>query len=286
MSMNTSTSELLVVGGGAAGMMAAITAAEAGVHVRILEKNDRPCRKIYITGKGRCNVTNNCSWQECIGQTPVGGKFLSSAMQSFPPEKTMAFFEALGCPLKTERGQRVFPVSDRAADIIDALRGRSRDLGIAVTPNVSAVSLLREDGHIKGVKTTGGDFFAQRVIFAVGGASYPRTGSTGDGYPILRKIGHTVTEPTGSLVPLEAEIPSELAGLSLRNVGVTLRRNGKTVYEDFGEAAFTETGLDGPTILSASAHMGRESGFNVYFDLKPALHTEKLEARLLRDLTK
>ena len=286
--MNGSTFDMVVVGGGAAGMMAAITAAEDGARVLILEKNDRPCRKLYITGKGRCNVTNDCSWQTCLENTPTNPKFLFASMQAFPPSATMAFFERLGCPLKVERGHRVFPVSDQSASIIDALRQRSRELKIALKPE-AVTELLLADGKVIGAATELGKYYADAVVLATGGASYPRTGSTGDGYALAKAIGHTILAPTGSLVPLVAEgsFCASLAGLSLRNVAVSLLNDkGKAVYEDFGEAEFTDYGLTGPTVLSASAHMGRNSGFSIAIDLKPALDAEKLDARLLRDLQK
>lgn len=284
--MNTSTFDLLVVGGGAAGMMAAITAAEQGASVLILEKNDRPCRKVYITGKGRCNLTNHCTWQEVLENIPNGGKFLFGAMRAFPPEAVMSFFEDLGCPLKTERGGRVFPQSDKSASVIDALRDRSRELNIRLKQAV-VQSVLTENGQAVGVATSAGTFYGSAVLLATGGASYPRTGSTGDGYPMAEALGHTVVPPTGSLVPLveSGDFCRFVAGLALRNVAVKLTNaKGKTVYTDFGEAEFTEYGLTGPTILSSSVHMGRDIGFTVHLDLKPALSPEKLEARLLRDL--
>ena len=286
--MNASTVDLLVCGGGAAGMMAAITAAEQGKSVLMLEKNDRPCRKVYITGKGRCNVTNACPWQECLQNIPTGGKFLYSAMQAFPPEAVMTFFEDLGCALKTERGNRVFPVSDKAASVIDALRDRSRALGIRLK-QATVTQVLTEDGHAVGVKTDIGEFFGKAVLLALGGASYPRTGSTGDGYAMAETVGHTVIPPTGSLVPLveDGEFCRQAAGLALKNIHLTLKNaKKKVVFEEFGEAELTEYGLTGPTVLSASVHMGQDAGFTVYLDLKPALSPEKLEARLLRDLQK
>lgn len=286
--MSTLTFDLLVAGGGAAGMMAAITAAEQGLSVLILEKNDRPCRKVYITGKGRCNVTNLCSWKEVLENIPTGSKFLYGAMQAFDPEAVMAFFEDLGCPLKVERGNRVFPVTDKSASVIDALRQRSRELGISLK-QATVTDIIVKDGKAAGLKTSIGDFFAPQVLLAVGGASYPRTGSTGDGYRIAQAVGHTIVPPTGALVPLveDGDFCRKLSGLSLRNVAVKLvNSKKKTVYSDFGEAEFAEFGLTGPTILSCSCHMGRDSGFEIVIDLKPALSQEKLEARLLRDLQK
>jgi len=286
--MNGKTFDLIVCGAGAAGMMAAITAAERGLSVLLLEKNDRPCRKVYITGKGRCNITNHCTWQECVQNIPTGGKFLCSALQAFPPAEVMAFFEGLGCPVKTERGSRVFPCSDKSADVIDALRDRSRALNIRLR-QATVTEVLTENGAAAGVRTREGSFCAPAVLLALGGASYPRTGSTGDGYAIAEKLGHTVVPPVGSLVPLESDSPlcAGAAGLSLRNISLTMKNSkGKTVFTDFGEAELTDFGLTGPTVLSASVHMGRDAGFTVYLDLKPALSPEALDARILRDLQK
>lgn len=282
--MSRAMFDALVVGGGASGMMAAVTAAENGCHVLLLEKNGRPGRKLYITGKGRCNLTNDCTPQAVLENVPTNPKFLYSAIHAFPPQRTMECFTALGVPLKVERGRRVFPVSDRAADIIDALQKRIRALRVGFT-SCTVRELLTENGAVAGVSTDTGDFFAPAVLLATGGASYPRTGSTGDGYALAKAVGHTITPLSGSLVPLEEDgsLCARLAGLTLKNVGVRLQNAaGKTVYEDFGEASFTPFGLDGPTILSCSAHMGTDTGFTVLFDLKPALSEETLDAKLLR----
>ena len=289
MSETTPTNyDLIVCGAGASGMMAAITAAEQGLSVLLLEKNEKPLRKVYITGKGRCNVTNFCSPEECLQNTPTGGKFLFSALKTFPPQKTMDFFEHLGCPLKVERGNRVFPQSDQAASVIDVLRERSRELDIRLR-QARVASLLMKDGCVCGVATDAGEFHAPKVILALGGTSYPRTGSTGDGYSIAQAAGHTILPPTGSLVPLveEGTFCRKLSGLCLRNISLRLQNaKGKTIFEDFGEAEFTDYGLTGPTVLSASCHMGRNDGFTIIIDLKPALSEEKLSSRLLRDLEK
>ena len=286
--MNMWNPDILIAGAGAAGMIAAITAAQQGAKVLLLEKNDRPCRKVYITGKGRCNVTNLCSWREVLDNVTTGSKFLFASMQAFPPEQVVAFFEELGCPLKTERGNRVFPVSDKSASVIDALRQRTRELDIRLT-QATVTEVLVQDGKTAGLRTDKGDFYAPNVVLTTGGASYPRTGSTGDGYAMASAVGHTVLPPTGSLVPLveEGDFCRSAAGLSLRNISLTLRNSKKkTVFTDFGEAEFTDFGLTGPTVLSASCHMGRDTGFTVVLDLKPALSEEKLDARLLRDLQK
>ncbi|MBQ3487862.1 MAG: NAD(P)/FAD-dependent oxidoreductase [Clostridia bacterium] len=275
----------IVIGGGAAGMFAAVIAARQGAKVLLLEKNDRLGKKLLITGKGRCNVTNDCSAQEVLQNTPRNGRFLYSAMTAFPPEKTMAFFRELGCELKTERGNRVFPVTDRAQTVLDAFQGELRRLRVAVrTGRVRQV--LTEDGRAVGVKTADSEYRSGWVILATGGASYPTTGSTGDGYAISEALGHTVTPREGSLVPLETagEDCMDMQGLSLRNVGVKLvNAKGKVLYKDFGELLFTHFGVSGPTVLSASCHLKGE-GCRLLIDLKPALEESKLDDRILRDL--
>ena len=284
--------DAIVVGGGAAGMMAAITAAERGRSVLLLEKNDRLGRKLRITGKGRCNVTNNCEPRTVIESTPGNGRFLYGAVNTFPPQETMRFFEALGVPLKTERGNRVFPVSDNAHDIADALANRLKSLRVSVVQGcVRAVTV--ENGAVTGVETDKKVYRAPAVLLACGGASYPGTGSNGDGARLAAALGHTVTALRPSLVALESNDPDcpAMQGLSLRNCGVTVldhKKKKKPVYTDFGELLFTHFGLSGPTILSASAHMrdmlpGR---YTVVLDLKPALTPEQLDARLLRDFDK
>lgn len=278
---------IIVVGGGAAGMMAALTAARQGGTVTLIDKNRTLGRKLRITGKGRCNVTNDCSEAEVLQNVPRNGRFLYSALSQLSPADVMAFFEELGVPLKTERGNRVFPQSDRADDIADALvRGMRAEKVKIRTGRVLA--LLTENGAISGVKLESGErLSADRVILCTGGLSYPATGSTGDGYRMAKALGHTITELKGSLVPLEAEACcKELQGLSLRNVSIQVTdQSGKVLYQDFGELLFTHFGLSGPVILSASAHM-REFGkkqYQVSIDLKPALDEKVLDARLLRD---
>ncbi len=275
----------VVIGGGPAGMLAAITAARQGSRVLLLEKNDRLGKKLLITGKGRCNVTNHCSAQEVLQNTPRNGRFLFSAMDACPPEQVMAFFEAGGCQLKTERGNRVFPVSDRSSSVLECLQRQLRDAGVTVkTARVTEICV--SDGILTGVKTDREEIPANWVILATGGVSYPATGSTGDGYRMAEKLGHTVITPEGSLVPLETEGPDcpDMQGLSLRNVGVKLlNAKGKAIYKDFGELLFTHFGVSGPTVLSASAHLQGE-GCKLLIDLKPALDGGKLNDRLLRDL--
>lgn len=282
--------EILVIGGGAAGLMAAITAARQGAAVTLLERNEKVGRKLYITGKGRCNLTNDCTAQEALQNYPQGGKFLMSAMHRFPPAETMRFFAELGVPLKTERGRRVFPQSDRAADVIDALFLEAKRRGVRIQ-QARAAELLLSDAGVTGVRCEGGrEYPAARVIVATGGKSYPQTGSTGDGYALARQAGHTVTELRGSLVPLveAGHDCARLQGLSLRNVALRVKNGkGKTVYEDFGELLFTHFGLSGPMILSASAHLRRfdKDAFCAIIDLKPALDEKKLDERILRDFS-
>lgn len=275
----------IVIGGGPAGMFAAITAASRGCRILLLEKNDRLGKKLLITGKGRCNVTNNCTAQEVLQNTPRNGRFLFSAMTAFPPDKTMAFFEAHGCPLKTERGNRVFPVTDRSQSVLDCLRGELRRLKVTVL-NEAVLEILCLNGQVTGVKTRQGTYEASWVILATGGVSYPATGSTGDGYAFASALGHTIIPQEGSLVPLEAsgQDCADMQGLSLRNVGVKLlNAKEKVLYKDFGELLFTHFGVSGPTVLSASCHLKGE-GCRLVIDLKPALEESKLDERILRDL--
>ncbi len=280
--------KIIVVGGGPAGMLAAITAARAGCRVRLLEKNDRLGKKLAITGKGRCNVTNDCTAQEVLRQIPRNGKFLYSAMTAFPPEKTMAFFTERGCPLKTERGRRVFPESDKAASIVDTLKKELRRAGVR-TEQAGVTDLLVRDGVCCGVMTGARERKADAVILATGGCSYPLTGSTGDGLRIAEAHGHTVSAPLPSLVPLEEDGHwCEMAqGLSLRNVELRLLGpKSRQIYSEFGELLFTHFGLSGPIVLSASAHIEPDTRYRVFLDLKPALDEATLDARILRDFEK
>ncbi len=275
----------IIIGGGPAGMFAAITAAERGQRVLLLERNDRLGKKLLITGKGRCNVTNDCTAQEVLQNTPRNGRFLYSAMTAFPPEKTMAFFEAHGCALKTERGNRVFPVTDKSQSILDCLQKELRRLSVTVK-TARVKHILTEEGQVTGVETQNETICAKWVLLATGGASYPATGSTGDGYAMASELGHTIIPAEGSLVPLETagKDCQEMQGLSLRNVGVKLlNAKGKVLYKDFGELLFTHFGVSGPTVLSASCHLKGE-GCRLVIDLKPALEENKLDDRILRDL--
>lgn len=275
----------IVIGGGPAGMFAAITAARQGAKVLLLEQNGRLGKKLLITGKGRCNVTNDCTGAEVLQNVPRNGRFLFSAMDAFPPQRIMEFFESNGCPLKTERGNRVFPVSDRSQSILDCLKAQLRKAGVLVQTG-KVLGILTTNGTVTGVRTEEETISSCWVLLATGGVSYPATGSTGDGYAMAKAVGHTVIPPEGSLVPLEAEGRDcpDMQGLSLRNVGVKLLNNkGKVQYKDFGELLFTHFGVSGPTVLSASAHMKGE-GCRLLIDLKPALDEGKLNDRILRDL--
>ena len=286
--MNGWNKSVFVAGGGAAGMMAAIAAAESGAQVTLLERNDRLGKKLYITGKGRCNVTNDCAPEDFFPNVPRNPRFLYSAIYAFTPRDAMAWFEAHGCPLKTERGNRVFPQSDKSASVIDALRAELRRLGVRVLQE-RALDIVTQDGAVCGLETDNGFHKADSVILATGGCSYPQTGSTGDGYRMLEKLGHTIVPPVGSLVPLveKGYDCKQMQGLALKNVTLRLvNQKGKTVFEEFGELLFTHFGLSGPVVLSASAHMNEKDTYTVLLDLKPALDEQKLDLRLLRDFEK
>ena len=281
--------KVAVIGAGAAGLMAAGTAAGFGASVTLIEKNPRVGRKIMITGKGRCNVLNRCDVPAFIGNVPVNGRFLYSAVSRFTPEDTYDFFESIGVPLKTERGNRCFPQSDKAADVVDALRRFALDSGVSIVQD-TAVSLELENNEAVGVKGEKRTYYADSVIICCGGKSYPLTGSTGDGYVFARQAGHTVTQLKPSLVPLESPDSDcrSMQGLSLRNVALKIIDNGsgKAVYEDFGEMLFTHFGLSGPMILSASSHLRdvAPGKYTAAVDLKPALDDEQLDRRLQKDL--
>lgn len=266
-------------------MFAAITAAQNGATVLLLERNDRMGKKLLITGKGRCNVTNHCTSQEILQNIPRNSRFLYSAMSSFSPDDIMAFLEKNGCPLKTERGNRVFPVSDRSVSVLEALERAMHQAGVTVK-KARVRSILTENGRVCGVQTEQETLRSDWVILATGGVSYPATGSTGDGYEMACALGHTVIPPEGSLVPLETagDDCRQMQGLSLRNVAVKLvNEKGKVLYKDFGELLFTHFGISGPTVLSASCHL-RGEHCRMVIDLKPALDEQKLNDRILRDL--
>ena len=287
----TDARRVAVIGAGAAGMMAAITAAEAGAEVTLFERNDRVGKKLRITGKGRCNVTNNCDNNEFLTNVPTNPRFLYASLSRFSTADTMAFFEDTGVPLKTERGKRVFPVSDRAADIVSAMEKRCREAGVTLVHR-RVRGLVIEDGSVVGVRYGDGEENFDAVIVCTGGRSYSMTGSDGDGYRFATEAGHTVTPLHPSLVPLVAEgkLCASLQGLSLKNVSLTIKLapSGKAVYEDFGEMLFTHYGLTGPLVLSASAHLSdiAPGKYEAYIDLKPALDEKTLDARILSDFSK
>lgn len=277
----------MIVGGGAAGMFAAAQAVHRGLRVLLLEKNDRLGKKLAITGKGRCNVTNNCAPEEVCRNVPRNPRFLYSSINAFPPERTMAFFALNGCPLKTERGNRVFPVSDRSADVIAALE-RAMQSPLFSWRQDAVGALIVQDGAVVGLKTQKGVVSCETVLLCTGGASYPLTGSTGDGYRMAREVGHNVIAPTGSLAPLVGDGDcARMQGLSLRNTELKLLdEKGKCVFKEIGELLFTHFGVSGPMALSASAHMREGEKYTVSLDLKPALDEKKLDARFLRDFEK
>lgn len=283
--------KVVVVGGGAAGMMAAIAAAQGGHSVRLYEKNEKLGKKLFITGKGRCNVTNACETEELFENIVSNPKFLYSAVYGFDNHQVMAFFEEAGCPLKIERGERVFPVSDHSSDVIKALQKKLDKLHVTVQLNQGVREVLtKEEGKkIEGVLLQDGTFEpADAVIVATGGMSYESTGSTGDGYRFAKQTGHDLIQRRPSLVPLTAQetFCSELMGLSLKNVAVVLQHKGKTIYSGFGEMLFTHFGVSGPLILSASSAYAQKAygqRTSLFVDLKPALSEEQLDKRLLRE---
>lgn len=280
-------SDVAVIGGGAAGCMAAIRAAQCGAKVILVEKNAKIGRKLYITGKGRCNVTNDCGVQEVLQNIPRNGRFLNSALRKFPPEAVKEFFRKAGVALKTERGNRVFPESDHAADIIDALLAQLRRCRVEIRQGTAEEVVLCADGLFR-LSGVCGDIFCKAVILATGGVSYPLTGSTGDGYRFAAQMGHGIIPARPSLVPLVSEdrCCGEMQGLSLRNVAVKVKNSKKkVVFEEQGELLFTHFGLSGPLILSASAHMLDPDRYTVWIDLKPALDEQTLDQRLLRELS-
>lgn len=282
---------IAVIGGGAAGLMAAIGASRMGAAVTLFEKNDRFGKKLAITGKGRCNVTNDCSVEQLLQNVPTNPRFLYSALGRFDTRDTQDFFEAAGVPLKVERGRRVFPVSDKAADIVDALVRELRDAGVR-TVNEKVTSILTDNGRARGLITERGEYAADAVIICTGGRSYPRTGSDGDGYGFAKAAGHTIAPLLPSLVPItsRSKICPALQGLSLRNVSLSIvrRTDGEEIYSDFGEMMFTHFGLTGPMVLSASAHIPdiASGNYEAHIDLKPALDEKTLDSRILADFGK
>lgn len=279
---------IAVVGGGAAGMMAAIAALEKGAAVTLFEPNKMLGKKLRITGKGRCNVTNDCTPQEFMQNITRNGKFMYSSVNRFTPSDVMAFFESCGVPLKTERGRRVFPQSDRAGDIVLSLEKKLRSLGCDIFRE-RVTSLKTENGKITGLVTTEDEYSFDAVVLATGGVSYPGTGSTGDGHKMARELGITVTDLSPSLIPIVTkEKTEEMMGLTLKNVTLSVFRGEKPVYSEMGEMLFTHFGVSGPLVLSASAHMqsGSVRDHKMTIDLKPALSEAELDKRILSDFEK
>ena len=281
---------VMIIGGGAAGMFAAVKAAENGCNVHLYEKNEKLGKKIYITGKGRCNLTNACDMEELFDAVVSNSKFLYSAFYGFTNQDAITFFESAGMSVKIERGNRVFPVSDHSSDVIDALRRKMREAGVNVHLNTEVQEVCAQDGQIKGVRIAGEKAMrpADAVLIATGGISYKSTGSTGDGYRFATELGHTVTDLYPSLVPFNTREAwaKELQGLSLKNVQVTVLDGKKEIYRDFGEMMFTHFGVTGPLILSASSHaakLARKKELKLLIDLKPALSPQQLDLRILRD---
>ena len=281
--------KILVIGGGAAGMMAAVFAARNGQKVCLFEKNEKLGKKLFITGKGRCNLTNACDMEELLDAVVTNRKFLYSSFYGFTNEETMEFFEELGLKMKTERGNRVFPVSDHSSDVIKVLQDELRKLNVKLCLKTEVTRVEEKDGHFFGVQLKDGTTVqGDACIIATGGNSYQTTGSTGDGYRFARELGHTVTEIAPALVPLEIRerYGKDLQGLSLRNVEAAVLDGEKELYRDFGEMLFTHYGVSGPLILSASSYIGkrlRERPLKLVIDLKPALSFEQMDARILRD---
>lgn len=288
---NSTTNEaavtVAVVGAGAAGLMAAHAAAQEGAHVLLFEPNEKIGRKIMITGKGRCNVTNNCDTQTFLTNVPQNPRFLYSALGAFGVQETMAFFEERGVPLKTERGNRVFPQSDHSVDIVDALYREMHRDGVTMVHQRVTTLHTEESGAICAVEADGQRYPVDRVVLATGGKSYPLTGSTGDGYTMAQKLGHTVTALRPSLIPLTCEGKDcpRMQGLSLKNVALTIYENNKKLHEGFGEMLFTHFGISGPLVLSASSHMRKwdTATYRAEIDLKPALDRPTLDKRILSD---
>lgn len=282
--------DAVVIGGGAAGTLCAALAAGRGLDVVLLEPNRMLGRKLRITGKGRCNVTNDCDAREFISAIPGDGRFLQSAIHKFGTSDTKALFEGRGVALKTERGNRVFPESDRADDIADALTKLARENGVRVLRERATRILTDEAGAVRAVASGGGEIECEAAVICTGGLSYPGTGSTGDGYRMARELGHTIRPCRPSLVPLESPDAwcREMQGFSLRNVELSAYEDEKLIYKALGEMLFTHFGVSGPLVLSASAHMRRfgECRYRLSIDLKPGLDEKKLDARLLRDFEK
>ena len=278
--------DLAVVGSGPAGMMAAVTAAERGGRVTVFDPNPKTGKKLRITGKGRCNVTSDCEIPEFLQNICTNARFFKSALYAFPPSEVKEFFTAAGVPLKTERGERVFPVSDNANDVADALERLAKERGVRFV-HERVREILTEESAVTGVRTDKGEYLCRAALLSTGGLSYPGTGSRGDGYAMAEALGHTVISPRPSLVPWEGEsVCRQLQGLSLRNVTVSLYDGKEQLFREQGELLFTHFGVSGPLMLSASTYMRKNGGdYRLEIDLKPALSAEKLDERLLRDFS-
>lgn len=279
----------IVIGGGPAGLISAYFRAVRGEDVYLIEKNEKPGKKLYITGKGRCNVTNDCDVDEFLSNVVTNAKFLNGAIRRFPPEKFMEFLSGK-TKLKTERGNRVFPLSDKASDVTKCLCAYAEEAGAEIKLNEKVLSINASDGKIVSVVTDKATYPCDNVIVCTGGLSYPSTGSTGDGYAFAKSFGHTIISPVAALsgINLKGDFYKNLQGLSLKNVAISVINGKKKVYSDFGEMLFTHFGVSGPTIISASSFINRLNLRDVYIslDLKPALTEEQLDARVLRDFEK
>ena len=277
----------VIIGGGAAGMLCSYFCQQNGEQVTLIEKNEKLGKKLYITGKGRCNLTNDCTVDEFLANVVTNSRFLSSALYSFSPENTIEFFENQGLKLKTERGNRVFPLSDKSSDVIKCLESSLRTAGVNVKLNERVLAIITKEGKVCKVKTANAEYECEKVVVCTGGLSYPLTGSTGDGYAFAKSVGHTVTPIRPALCGLELQGGNfaELAGLSLKNIAFYVYKNGKEIYRDFGELLFTHQGISGPVVISASSYISKSGNgdYEVSIDLKPALDEKTLDARILRD---
>ena len=277
--------KVIIVGAGAAGLIAASTAAANGHNVTVIEKNHRPARKVMITGKGRCNLTNNCDEKSFIENVVRNPRFMYSCINSFGPQDIMSYIEKYGVDLKTERGNRVFPVSDKSVDIVDALYRGAK--GCTFIFDKSVKEIKSSDGAFDGVTLNDGTLInGDACIICTGGATYPLTGSTGDGYVLAKQVGHTVTDIRPSLIPIELSdaFCKDLSGLSLKNVSLSVTEKQKEIYHGFGEMLFTHSGISGPIVLSASAHISNPSDCRIFIDFKPALSHDRLDERIKRDI--
>ena len=279
--------EIVVIGGGAAGMMAALQAARSGAEVTLLERNEKLGKKIYITGKGRCNLTNDCTQDEFLQQVPRNPRFLYSALSAFSPQDMMALMEQGGCEVVVQRGRRVFPATEKASDVTRTLARLMQQFGVHVRLNARVSAIVQQSGALTGVQLESGEMLpARAVILATGGQSYPSTGSTGDGYQLAAARGHTITPPSPVLSALETSVdwPRQLQGLSLKNVTLTLRKGKKVLYQELGEMLFTHFGISGPLVLEMSCHLPEDiASAEAMLNLKPALTSEQLNARLQRE---